>query len=55
MVQKSFWDFQKHMQKYTAELTERVKRATQATKEYGFVRKPELHINMECCLTTMVK
>ena len=43
MVRKSLWDFQKHMQKYTAEVTEHVKRATQVTKEYGFVRKPELH------------
>ena len=43
MVQKSLWDFQKHMQKYTAEVTECIKRATQVTKEYGFIRKPELH------------
>ena len=41
MVQKSMKNFQKHMKKYTADITERVKRATQKAKEYGFVRKPE--------------
>ena len=30
------------MRKYTAEVTKRVKRAVQATQDYGFVRKPEL-------------
>ena len=30
------------MKKYTADITECVKRVTQATKDYGFVRKPEL-------------
>ena len=34
--------FQDHIKKYTAEVTKRVKRATQRKKDYGFVRKPEL-------------
>ena len=42
MVQKSVRAFQEHMKRYTEEVTKRVKRATQATKDYGFVRKPEL-------------
>ena len=42
MVHKSMQEFQEHMQKYTADITERVKRATQKTQEYGFVRRPEL-------------
>ena len=42
MVQKSFPEFQEHMRKYTAEVTKCVKRAAQATQDYGFVRKPEL-------------
>ena len=42
LVQKSIQDFQKHMQKYTTDITGRIKRATQVTREYGFVRKPEL-------------
>ena len=42
LVHKSMKDFQEHMKKYTADTTERVKRATQKAKEYGFVRRPEL-------------
>ena len=41
MVQKSVRDFHAQMQKYTTELTERIKRAT-TKADYGFVRKPEL-------------
>ena len=39
MVHKSMQDFHKHMQKYTTDVTEHVKRATQKTTEYGFVRR----------------
>ena len=42
MVQKSIREFQDHMRKYTAEVTKCVKRAAQATQDYGFIRKPEL-------------
>ena len=42
MVQKSVQEFQDHMKRYTTEIMKRVKRAMQTTKEYGFVRKPEL-------------
>ena len=42
MVRKSVREFQDHMKRYTAEVTKCVKRAAQATKDYGFVRKPEL-------------
>ena len=42
MVRKSVREFQDHIKKYTAEVTKRVKRATQRKKDYGFVRKPEL-------------
>ena len=42
MVHKSMQEFQEHMQKYTADVTEHVKRATQETQEYGLVRRPEL-------------
>ena len=42
MVRKSVQEFQDHIKKYTAEVTKRVKRATQRKKDYGFVRKPEL-------------
>ena len=42
MVRKSIQEFQEHMRKYTAEVTKRVKRAAQATQDYGFIRKPEL-------------
>ena len=42
MVHKSMEEFQKHLQKYTADVTERVKRATQKTQEYGYVKRPEL-------------
>ena len=42
MVQKSIHDFQSQMKKYTADITECIKRATTSTADYGFVRKPEL-------------
>ena len=42
LVQKSVQDFQSQMKKYAADITECVKCATQATADYGFVRKPEL-------------
>ena len=42
IINKSMKDFQEHMRKYTADITERVKRATQTANEYGFVRRPEL-------------
>ena len=42
LVQKSVRDFQSQMKKYAADVTECIKRATQATADYGFVRKPEL-------------
>ena len=53
MVQKSVRQFQDHMKRYTAEVAKCIKRAMQATKDYGFVRKPD--INTECCLITMDK
>ena len=42
LVQKSIRDFQNQMKKYAADVTERIKRATKSTADYGFVRKPEL-------------
>ena len=42
MVRKSIRDFQSQMKKYTADITERIKRATTSTADNGFVRKPEL-------------
>ena len=42
LVRKSVRDFQSQMKKYAADVTEHVKRATKATADYGFVRKPEL-------------
>ena len=42
MVRKSVREFQDHMKRYMAEVTKCVKQATQATKDHGFVRKPEL-------------
>ena len=42
LVRKSVRDFQSQIKKYAADVTERVKRATKATADYGFVRKPEL-------------
>ena len=42
MVRKSVLYFQDHIKKYTAEVTKRVRRATQGSKGYGFVRKLEL-------------
>ena len=41
MVQKSVRDFHAQMQKYTTELTERMKQAT-TRADYGFIRKREL-------------
>ena len=42
LVQKSVRDFQSQMKKYVADITERIKHATQGRADYGFVRKPEL-------------
>ena len=42
MVRKSVREFQDHMNRYTAEVSKCVKWAAQATKDYGFIRKPEL-------------
>ena len=42
MVRKSVRDFQSQMKKYTADITEHIKRATMTKADYGFVRKPEL-------------
>ena len=42
MVELSLREYQKHLQKYTADVTERVKRATKVVHEYEFVKKPEL-------------
>ena len=42
MIQKSVHDFHSQMKKYTADITERIKRATKPKADYGFVRKPEL-------------
>ena len=42
LVRKSICDFQSQMKKYAADVTERIKRATKSTADYGFVRKPEL-------------
>ena len=41
MIGKSVTDFHDKLQKYTTELTERIKRAT-TKADYGFIRKPEL-------------
>ena len=41
MVQKSVRDFQKHLQSLASSVQERMKRATTATADYGFVKKPE--------------
>ena len=43
MVHKSLRDFHKDIKKYTEDITERIKRVTKATSDYGFIRKPELH------------
>ena len=40
MVRKSVRDFHNQMKKYTADITEHIKRATTSTADYGFVRKP---------------
>ena len=42
MIGRSVRDYQKQIQNYAALMTERIKRATAATADYGFVRKPEL-------------
>ena len=42
MIQKSVHDFHNQLKKYTADITERIKRATTSKADYGFVRKPEL-------------
>ena len=42
LVQQSVQDFHSQMKKYTADVTEWIKRVTQDTADYGFVRKPEL-------------
>ena len=42
MVHKSLRDFHKDIKKYTEDIKERIKRATKATSDYGFVKKPEL-------------
>ena len=42
LVQKSLRAFQEQMKKYAADVATRVKQATQATGDYGFVRKPEI-------------
>ena len=42
MVRNSVQEYQNHIKKYTAEVTKRVKQGTQRSKDYGFVRKPEL-------------
>ena len=41
MIDNSLQDFHTHMKRYITDLTKRIKRAT-ATRDYGFVRKPEL-------------
>ena len=42
IIRRSVRDYQKQMQKYAAVVTERIKQATTATADYGFVRKPKL-------------
>ena len=42
MIQKSVHDFHNQLKKYTADIIERIKRATMSKADYGFVRKPEL-------------
>ena len=42
LVQQSVQDFHSQMKKYAADIADHVKRATQATADYGFVRKPEV-------------
>ena len=42
LIRKSVRDFHSQMKKYAADVTECIKRATKATADYGFVRKPEL-------------
>ena len=41
MIRKSVSDFHAQLKQYTADITERIMRAT-AKADYGFVRKPEL-------------
>ena len=53
MVRKSVREFQDHMRKYTAEVTKHIKRAAQATQDYGFIRKPELRHQYGMLLITM--
>ena len=42
MVQKSLRQFQKHLKTYSDNIVNRIKRATSATSDYRFVKKPEL-------------
>ena len=42
LVRKSICDFQSQMNKYAADITVCLKRATKSMADYGFVRKPEL-------------
>ena len=55
MVQQSLRDYQKHLQKYTADVTEHVKRATKVVNKYGFVKKPELRHQYGMLFTIMDK
>ena len=41
-VQKTARDFQKHLESYAKTVQKRLKRASNANTDYGFVRKPEL-------------
>ena len=42
MVHKSVKQFQKHLNRYSENMIERIKRATTSKSDYGFVKKPEL-------------
>ena len=55
MVQQSVQDFHNQMKKYRADVTERIKHATKATADYGFVRKPELRHQYGMLFSPQVK
>ena len=42
MVHKTIKDFQKHIKAYAETMRNRIRRASNANTDYGFIRKPEL-------------
>ena len=55
MVRKSVQQFQDHIKKYTAAVTERIKCATQRKNDYGLFENQNLDINTGCCSIIMDK